>query len=504
MRGTPRPRLLLASLVLSTALIRMAFAGQPIVENYVGRQIPTAMVARNLDRGSGFLRPSLDTAPLPNYFVVEPPVYEAIVVGFRRLTGMALEASGRCVSALAAAMAAWGLCGLVRRRDGDAAAAAALVAFCAFPVTLRYGRAFQPDALMLGGVLAGLECADRASRGARGWWAPAFALLATGLAAKVTGAFAIVPLLLVIAGHRRRAVLLLAAAAIVPAACWYAWVPRLIASSGSRASAENRAIWMAVVGLSALARPETIRQVGRFLLVRAFGPPGVLLGALGVAARSVGGVDGARRPEPRDLWKAWAASALAMLALLGAKLHHEYYWLSLAPALAAGIGRLWARHAGSRRAAAWLAAAAFLAGCGYFSRTTWRTPDEWAGLEEAAAEVRRAVPGGDWLVAAEPLLYQADRRGCRLERTPSAAARAAAEWPGAPTRDALDPADLVEFYRARGARYVADLASGPADPARDALHRTIRARYKVVKDTPSVLIAELESRGRGGAGGHGQ
>ena len=71
-------------LLLATFLIRALHAGQPIVENYVGRQVPTAMVARNLDRGSGFLRPQLDTAPFPNYFLVEPPIYESGVVVLKR------------------------------------------------------------------------------------------------------------------------------------------------------------------------------------------------------------------------------------------------------------------------------------------------------------------------------------------------------------------------------------------------------------------------------------
>ena len=44
----------MAAMVLLTFLIRAIDPGQPIVENYVGRQVPTAMVARNFDRGSGF------------------------------------------------------------------------------------------------------------------------------------------------------------------------------------------------------------------------------------------------------------------------------------------------------------------------------------------------------------------------------------------------------------------------------------------------------------------
>ncbi|MBV8233451.1 MAG: hypothetical protein JO329_26030, partial [Planctomycetaceae bacterium] len=81
--------------------MRAIQADQPIVENYVGRQVPTAMVARNLERGSGFFRPELDTAPLPNLFLVEPPLFEAAAVGLRRATGWPLERSGRLVSGLA-------------------------------------------------------------------------------------------------------------------------------------------------------------------------------------------------------------------------------------------------------------------------------------------------------------------------------------------------------------------------------------------------------------------
>ena len=98
----------LAMVLAATFLVRAVGLDQPIVENYVGRQVPTAMVARNLERGSGLLRPRLDTAPLPNYFLVEPPLYEFGVVALRRATGLGLEAAGRLLSAMATAAAGWG------------------------------------------------------------------------------------------------------------------------------------------------------------------------------------------------------------------------------------------------------------------------------------------------------------------------------------------------------------------------------------------------------------
>ena len=111
---------LLATVLAATFLVRAVGLDQPIVENYVGRQVPTAMVARNLERGSGLLRPRLDTAPLPNYFLVEPPLYEFGVVALRRATGLGLEQAGRLLSAMATVAAAWGTFELMRRRAGRA------------------------------------------------------------------------------------------------------------------------------------------------------------------------------------------------------------------------------------------------------------------------------------------------------------------------------------------------------------------------------------------------
>ena len=481
----------LTGILLGTVLIRLIRLDQPIVENYVGRQIPTAMVARNLDRGSGFLRPQLDTAPFPNYFVVEPPVYQFAVVCWERFWGWKQDASGRFVSAIATALGAWGLFGLVRRREGELTALAAVVAFSLFPITLRYGRAFQPDALMLGAVLAALECWDRAREGLGRWWLlPAWPLLALGLAAKVTAAFVLVPLALVIERPRSLARMFVTFSALAPVLFWYLWANHLVDSGGgSRASAENRAIWIAVFGVTALGTPDTLAYIGRFLVVRAFTPPGVFLAVWGLCRRPTG--SGEHQREGLDLWRIWGLAALATMALLAQKLHHEYYWLCLAPAIAAGLGRAWSRIHNANRGLAWVVAGVLLASSAFLARSTWQTPVEWKDLEAAAGSARATVPTGAWLVAAEPLLYQADRRGCRLEFTPQAAARAAAEWAGATAESVKGPLDLIDFYRRNGARFVADVGPAAGDQRRKALHQAIRERYKILVDQNSVMIAEL-------------
>jgi hypothetical protein len=476
------------AVVLALALaLRVVALDQPIVENYVGRQVPTAMVARNLDRGSGFLSPSLDVAPLPNRFLVEPPVYAAAVVGWGRLTGWPLGASGRFVSALGVVVGAWGLYGLASRRSGRAVGLAAAAAFVTFPVTVRYGRAFQPDALMLGALLAGLNGWDafEAGRG-RVWLAAGFLATAAGLALKVLSAYALLPLLAVVVRDRRPWKVALGLATLLPALLWYAHAAAVLAGdSGSRASADNAAIWLRALDPAVLARPEVVGHIVRFLGFRAFTPLGLGLAVAGFAFWRDGG----------RLWLVWGASAIASLALVAPKLHHEYYLLALAPVMAVGVGRalvgLAGRGASGRWAAAVLSLGLIALDAG-LSASTWRTPPEWATLAGAAGAVRAWVPEGEWVAAPEALLFTADRRGCRVEYTASAARRAAGEWgeSGAACRVA-GPIDLVEFYHRRGARYFADVAPEAADPARLALHEAVRRRYNVVVDRPGVLLAAL-------------
>jgi 4-amino-4-deoxy-L-arabinose transferase-like glycosyltransferase len=476
---------LLAILLLATFLVRALHAGQPVVENYVGRQVPTAMVARNLDRGKGFLRPQLDTAPFPNYFVVEPPIYESGVVILARLTNLSLPEAGRILSALATAAAALGLFALTRRREGAVVAYLAVAAFAVFPLTIRYGRAFQPDAAMMGAVVLGLACWSQHRPGGRWYWLPAaWCLVALGLAIKITAAFLLVPLVLVIERARSLRAILVVCSTLLPAVLWYAWAAHLLGSGeGSRASADNRSIWLGLVGPSSLLKPETLKFVGWFLFVRAFTPLGAGMALFGLAYR---GTSHANRDA---LWLAWGISALAAMAILAEKLHHEYYWLLVAPIAAVGIGRCLAWLARFHRGVAVAVAGSLLVLSCAQVRSTWRTPAEWNGLEQAAGAVAATVPADAWVVAPEALLFQADRRGCRMEWSAAAAARAAGEWQAGRRVDG--PLELVEFYRRQGARYFADLGCRKAYLTREGLHDAVRRRYKVIVDLPDVIIADL-------------
>jgi hypothetical protein len=479
----------LVALLLLTFLIRVLYPGQPLVENYVGRQIPTAMVARNLDRGSGVLRPQLETAPFPNYFVVEAPIYECLVVGLKRSAALGLPEAGRTVSALLSALAAWGLFELARRREGTRVALLAVLVFSVFPLSIRYGRAFQPDASMLGATVAGMACWDRSlARRSTYWRAAGWCLLAIGFAIKITSAFLLIPLCSLIWRRGRRRDLAGALATLVPALLWYAWASYLVGQGvGSRASADNRSIWLALLGSGALFDPATIKVIGWSLLVRAFTPVGAGLALVGLwKTRQLHAVEA-------RLWWVWGGCFLAAMALLAGKLHHEYYWLPLAPVAAVGVACAIDLLSQYSRAVAGGLSAVLVVLCLFQARSTWQTPAEWGAIEASGRAVSAIVPRAAWVAAPEALLFQSDRRGCRMEWTGLAARRAAGEWGENPRVES--PLELIHYYRERGARYFADLGSRGLISPRKGLHDAVRQRYKVIVDSPEVLIAELSDSG---------
>ena len=505
---------------------------EPIVENYVGRQIPTAMVARNLERGSGFFSPQLDTGPFPNLFLVEPPIYAQTVVAFRRVTGLPLMAAGRIVSGLSVVLAIWGLFGLARRRMGLAQAMGVGLIFLKLPVVLRYGRAFQPDAMMMGLMIGGLRCWDDAESEANRWKRLlGVFLIATGLATKIIAAYFLIPLIFVIVKPRRLAKIFLILSTLLPAIGWYAYAAwRLRTGAGSRASADNAEIWMRVVSLEALARSSTYVFAAKFLIYKCFTPIGIGLAIFG-AIPSWGmwrefrdrfqHLLAMKPPEKTDhLWWVWTLSASSMLVLLAGKAHHEYYWIALAPVVAVW-GMIGADRAvwflfyvfGIRNKADGLAKllseTPLPAELVDAPRAAFRvlpilfaflliavipyhydpTPPEWAAWGEAVAAIHASVPEGTLLAAPEALLFLGDRKGCRLEYEPRSAVRAAGEWGGKIEPD--DPLALLEFYRSKNARFVCDLWPVGDEPNRRALHDAIRGRYNVITDRDGVLLAEM-------------
>jgi len=496
-------------------------SGRPLLDNYVGRQIPTAMVARNLERGSGFLRPQLDTGPFPNLFLVEPPIYVGLAASLQSITGWDLGRSGRLVSILGTGLAAWGIFGLGLRRSGvPLLDQLTPILFLLLPITQRFGLAFQPDMLAIGLVLAGLRLWDAHESGTdRGRWrlVLAWSFLASGFATRILTAYALAPLIIVILRPPRPAKITLALSTLIPAVAWYAYAASVVRhGTGSNASADNAALWFRAVSFGPWLDPRTYRTIAYMIGWRAFSPFGFALAASSLLL-----------PLPLDrFWKVWGVSAVGALLLTAGKLHHEYYFLALAPVasvliwrgtaalklrLGGPIERWIVRRDASTRTApsgmrswtvghaeflprtpAYLLLLAIPLWSAWAVPRTDQIPKEWAAWPLAVSAIRENVPQKDWISSPEAILYLADRRGCRLEYEPKARLRAAGEW--GVTIDLADPLALVEFYRSKGATFVCDLWPVSNEPDRRALHDAIRRRYNVVMDRDGVILAELVDR----------
>ena len=507
-----RERVTLLILLASIFLIRAIHPDQPIVENYVGRQIPTAMVARNLERGGDFLHPQLDTAPFPNLFLVEPPIYAQVVASCRPIFGFPLEPTGRIVSAAAVVLASWGLFGLVRRRESSEVAFLALASFGMFPVMIRYGRAFQPDALMLGCVLAGLRGWDKYNEKGKWRWAVfGGVVLALGVAVKVTVAWTLIPFFLIVNRWKIRGKVVASIAMLVPATSWYLYHWSQVANpgAGSMAHAESTEIWMkALLSTEAWLRLVTYDHLVRGLLLRSFTPVGFVLAFYGLVA--AGKLD--------RLWLGWAAGCALSILGLAAKWHHAYYWMVVAPLAAVGVGRGLVRVARFNRCLAIVLGSILLVWCVFQSASTFQTPVEWRSLNEATRRLKALTQVEQMVVASEAVLYDADVKGYRLEFNPGAMQRAAEEWKSRMSVPEFAPDDplaltehyfsisripefipitqgrwLVPFAKDYGCLLVADVGSIANEPRRRAWREAIRHRphTKIVADEPGYLIAEL-------------
>ncbi len=172
--------------------------------------------------------------------------------------------------------------------------------------------------------------------------------------------------------------LLAVVAAMVPALLWYAWAAHLVAAGGgSRASADNRAIWM---GLLAPVGPVAARDLDAGLAVP--GGPGVHAdrGRAGdrrpgrrARIRTLAGLGSHVAGHARDAGAEAASRILFPDPGAGRRRRGSgWRWIGWRPA-----------GDGPRR---WPPPCLLIMAC-VQARSTWRTPPEWTGLEAASRAV---------------------------------------------------------------------------------------------------------------------
>jgi 4-amino-4-deoxy-L-arabinose transferase-like glycosyltransferase len=511
---------------------------QPLVENYIDRQVHTAMMARNLARGGSPLYPEIDIGPFPAYYMLECPIYPALAAGVSAITGLELDVAGRLVSAVAMAIACLLLYDLVRRHESRAVAALAAAAMALMPVTIRYGRAFQPDSMMIAFLVAGIWAMDRwCERGRRDWLIVAAAATSGALLLKVISAYVLLPLAYLAwkrcgwSTMRRWELWAALAIAVLPSAAWYvhAW------QVASGAATVSTPFWQAHkwVSLERLLDLATYRQLAYFIGLRVLTPIGVCLAVGGVLLRVRGqlGVheeipfevpvpllcsgesekrnrysspeSTSRNPQPDDtgfLFHVWLFSLAAYFPILVRKLDHEHYYLALAPVAAVFIARALVAlaaaplaglcYVGGRTVAVGLGVG--LVACNALaSRSTFRVPGEWRSVIAAATSARELIPPDAKVAAHSSVLFYADRRGFTMAYGPDEIEYLFGTW-GQRTNEP-NPTALIEFYRRYGAEYFVELLGTGREQDNSGFLDYLRTHYRVVREEPGqYLVVDLK------------
>jgi hypothetical protein len=510
---SPRWLVALGIFVLGLAP-RLIDLHQPLFENYIDRQVHTAMMARNLARGGSPLYPEIDIGPFPAYYMLECPIFPALAAGVSAITGLELDVSGRLVSAVAMAFACLLFYDLVRRHDRGVVAFLAAAALALMPVTIRYGREFQPDAMMFALLIAGVWAMDRWSEhGMRRWLFAAAVATSAALLLKVIVAYVLLPLAYLAwkrhgwSAARRWDLWAALVIAVAPSAAWYihAWQ---VASGTVTVSTP---FWEAHqwISLERFFDVATYRQLAYFIGWRVLTPIGVVLAILGTAVRAK-----LTGTEPTNtqrsalstrhsvlstrysmIFHIWLASLITYFPILVRKLDHEHYYLALAPVAAVFIARALVAIATaplatqcyvSGRTAAVGLGVCLLALNALACRSTFQTPKEWRSVTAAAAAARELVPADARVAAHSSVLFYADRRGFTFAYGPDEIEYLFGTW--AERGRENTPASLLEFYREQGADYFVELLGTGRELKNTEFFEYVRSQFVVLRDAPAEFI----------------
>lgn len=478
------------------AWIEISHIRQPIYEGYVGRQIPTAMVARGLARDGSFLYPRLQTGPFPSWFVIEPPIYAQAVALLVRILPLPLESCGRIVSLMALVLGTVALGAIGLRRFGPFEAGWAIVLMLSMPVSIRYARSVQPDMFALGSFLLGIWLSELAraqaqkGRDSHALAISAWLALATAIASKAT----LAPLLigLTCSGDRmaNRRNLRFLASTLVPAIMWYAWAAWLTMSSRAGAggqSADGFAFWLNAPGPLSLLDQDKLRAVIENFAFKAWSPIWLIFLTTLPALWRVS-------PKARR----WAFALAVWFLIVGGKAHHGYYWLVPTPFLAL-LGGQWMAHSGqgSVLGPAIVAVGKQLVGVGMVTMSvlmaadTFDTPPEWIPLTRDLHEIRAWIDTtpGKTFIGHEAAVFAVDRPGFRWEWSAAAQRRAASAFGERLAGES--PRELLDFYRNRGAAWFLAIEIDP-DWIRDGRRlREILGENRIVHRSGGLVLYEL-------------
>ncbi|HOL95599.1 MAG TPA: glycosyltransferase family 39 protein [bacterium] len=447
---------------LFTLAFRLYGVTNPLYDMNAWRQTETAAITRNYyeDR-LPFWEPEIDWCGPRGQAEMEFPFYSYLVAALYRGFGPN-EVWGRLVTILCSGGVAWALWDIGRQLGHPLAGVFAAALFAAAPLSIYYGRTFQPDMMMVFLSTSSLAFLLRWERDNQDRWLPASgATLALGVLLKPPCLLMALPLGWVFYrryGTRLAASLpvwLYAAGVLIPMVIWYSHAHTFFLKSGATFMWHFKGFSWRENLLAVYLNPGFWRRLiftrfGFDILIYAGWIP-FLTGLWRV---------GFHFPNRILVWAWLAGIALYYLIIPGHHYGHDYYTLLAIPvfALVGGIGLEWMASAtresiGKRTCPAlgwsWpfvIPAGMAAASLGYLISTGWY--DKQYLFYDDALHLQRVIPQGALIAVADEVphtpefFYFVNRNGWHFMRD---------------SRDGVDDSAWLEDQRAKGARYYVGL-----------------------------------------------
>ncbi len=426
-RALSREHWLLVAVLAIGVLLRLRHVTAPLFDHHSWRQTQTTMIARNLYReGFDLWSPRVDFycaefCSESGLLVLEFPLYNAIVALLYKLFGLH-DPLGRLVSLGFAVGAAYLLYRLARRFYGATASLIAALFFTISPISVFFGRAFMPEALMIfAGIGALLYFHTWLEDGQWSSFGLALSFAIAAFLVKFSMLHLAIPIAYMAwrrygrAAVREWRLYLFVGLFLVPSLVWFLHAHN---------SPNLNMYWL-------VSRPEHVFDNHEFFPIMWKRLRGDVLTPVGLGLFLFGLLLGLRQKSER-MFDVWLVAAIVLVAVMGpGNWAHDYYQLPLVPIASIYIGR----------------AVAYLCETRLFSDLGLRRPlgpvlatvlvaiaivqsvriarpwygEEIPGLHRFAETVKQEVPPGRQVVASstggtfEPwdprLLYAFDRKG---------------------------------------------------------------------------------------------
>ncbi len=316
-----------ALIALVAAAVLLYKLDMPLLDLARSRQIQTADVTRNFYRnGIDLLLPQASYfGPQPVNFIVEFPLYNALVATLYHTYGSVNEALGRLVSLVVYLIGLVALFFIVKQYT-DILTAALAVAFSAYaPLHMFMARSFQPDELMLSLSLLTLLCLVKR------FFLLGSIFLSLALLVKPVAYYALLPFLYVL--YRtygkyfflKPIPLLALCISFVPTLLWRAYASNPLHNPVLSANAGNLSAWLS---FPLYLDFQYYRTLFNFQYSGVTSPVGLLLFPLGW-------IFGRRNVKDFTFFAVWLFGAYSTLILFQKhSMTHDYYHLVTVPAAA--------------------------------------------------------------------------------------------------------------------------------------------------------------------------